>query len=152
MRYILPIGICLAFLACSTKKAEQPKITPLQPRYYFYPRANVYFDSANMDFIFQGNDGQTWQTETQIPAAMQALLDKNIRIDSPSTPVWKDNENHRLLFSALLYTSPSDTQEIKKPAVLPPPKDTVEKKKERKGLRKFFDKIFNRKKRKEEKQ
>lgn len=97
-----------------------------------------------------GNDGKTWQSEKQIPAVMQALLDKNVLIITPSKPVWKDNENHKLVYSALLYASPTDTQEIKKPVIIvaPAPKDTVVKKKERKGLGRFLNKIFGRKKKK----
>ena len=63
------------------------------------------------------------------------------------SPVWKDNGNHKLLYSALLYATPNDTMQKKepKPEVRKQANpDTV--KKERKGLRKFFDKLFGRKK------
>jgi hypothetical protein len=135
-------------VACTQKQPEKQAAVPPPPapRYYFYPKANVYFDSANMDFVFLGNDGKTWQTVKQIPAAMQVMMDKNVLIDSPAAPVWKDNESHRLVYSALLYAAPSDTQAEKKVMVVLPPKENLEKKKERKGLRGFFDKIFKRKK------
>lgn len=122
------------------------------PEYYFYPKANVYFDSVNKTYVFLGNDGKTWQQEKQIPAVMQVLMDKNVFISKPSSPVWKDNENHKLVYSALLYAAPADTQEAKKPVIVftpPPVKDAVVKKKEHKGLRRLFDKIFGRKKKKE---
>ena len=120
------------------------------PQYYYFPRANVYIDSANSDYIFLGNDGKTWQTAKQIPAAMQALMDKNVFIENPAQPVWQDNESHRLVYSALLYATANDTtkKEVPKPAVVrpKPAKDTVAEEEKRKGLGKFFDKIFGKKK------
>lgn len=141
-------------LAACNQNAEEGRVEGVEtkaPQYYYFPRANVYIDSANNDFIFLGNDGKTWQTAKQIPAAMQALMDKNVFIENPSQPVWQDNENHRLVYSALLYATPHDTtsKAAPGPTVMrpDPPQDTVqEAEKERKGLGKFFDKIFGRKK------
>ena len=120
------------------------------PQYYYFPKANVYIDSANKDYIFLANDGKTWQSAKQIPAAMQAMMDKNVLIENPSQPVWEDNENHRLVYSALLYATANDTTRKETPRPIStqpkPSKDTVaEAEKERKGLRKFFDKIFKKK-------
>ena len=150
------IGLLFSYfllVACNTKKEEETpqQATTLPPQYYYFPKANIYVDSANMDFLFVANDGKTWQTAKQIPVAMQAMMDKNILIENPSQPVWKDNENHRLVYSALLYATASDTARIvpPKPEATPskPAEDTVkEEVKERKGLRKFFDKIFGRNK------
>ena len=157
-RFVLLFLSFFLFACNNDSKREEKKETLLPPKYYYYPRANVYFDSANKDYIFLGNDGKTWQTEKQIPAAMQLLMDKNAYIENPPQPVWKDNEQHKLLYSALLYTTYADTVRkkettfVKKPAILRV--DTI-KKKERKGVRKFFDKLFSRFKKnkdKEEKQ
>lgn len=146
-RILSALSFILCFAACTNNKAEKPTAIFASPQYYFYPKANVYFDSANKDYVFMGNDGKTWQSEKQIPAAMQALMDKSILIDSPAQPVWKDNERHKLIYSAALYTAPSDTQVIKPvvPVIKPEPPKT-EVKKGRKGFRRFLDKIFGRKK------
>jgi hypothetical protein len=149
MRHLFIILCFASCLACNNNKAEKigPPPPAMQPaRYYYFPKANVYFDSANKEYVFLGNNGTSWETQKQIPAAMQSMMDKSVFIDSPQTPVWKDNENHKLLYSALLYASPNDTVEDKpRPAVQKPPTDSVVKK-EKKGLRKFFDKIFGKKK------
>ena len=153
MRTVLMVISCLFYFACKDNKAEMVTYTPPPPKYYFFPKANVYVDSVNKDYVFLGNDGKTWQTEKQIPQVMQAIMDKSVFIDSPADPVWKDNQNHKLLYSALLYATPNDTMQKKEPkpeaqkTVMP---DTI--KKERKGLRKFFDKIFGRKKKDKEEQ
>lgn len=139
--------LLLFFVACNNEqKKEEKKAAGLPPAYYFFPRANVYFDSANKDYLFLANDGKTWQSAKQIPNIVQGLMDKSVLIVTPSNPVWKDNEQHRLLYSSLLYAMPSDTVAKKLP---PKPvvkvQDTIavaKEKKERKGLRKFVDKIF----------
>lgn len=126
----------------TTPPAMKPNPTPV---YYFFPKANVYFDSANKDYLFLGNDGTTWITQKQIPAAMQPVMDKSVLVEAPSQPVWKDNANHKLIYSAVLYASPADTVEEKAPPVIKP--DTVVKKeKKRSGIRRFFDKLFGKKK------
>ena len=108
MRTVLIVISCVFYFACNDNKAETITVSAppvLSPKYYFYPKANVYYDSVNRDYLFLTNDGRTWQTEKQIPAAMQVFMDKSVLIDSPSSPVWKDNGNHKLLYSALLYAT-----------------------------------------------
>lgn len=151
IRTICGMLLVIFCFACSNNEAEKKVVAtpppPPSPKFYFYPKANVYFDSVNKEYIFLGNDGKSWQSEKQIPAAMQALMDKNVLIDTPPQPVWKDNERHKLIYSAVLYASPSDTQMVK--PLTPVVKEALPKtevKKEKKGLGKFFNKIFGRKK------
>jgi len=73
-------------------------------------------------------------------------------IDSPSQPVWKDNANHKLIYSAVLYASPNDTVQKKEPKPVVKPVDSSAKKEEHKsGIRRFFDKIFGKKKKNKDK-
>ena len=148
MRLHILLFVFLSSQSCTNNKAVPPKTgaaPAIAHQYYFYPKANVYFDSANKDYLFLGNDGKTWQTAKEIPAAMQGLMDKNVFVASPADPVWKDNQNHKLIYSALLYTAPADTQpdKIVKPTIIETPKPVAKK---RSGFRRFFDKIFGRKK------
>ena len=157
MRPLILIAFVLALFACNNEKTEQTSVsahTALPPpQYYFFPRANVYFDSANKDYLFLGNDGKTWITQKQIPAVVQSLMDKSVYIDSPAQPVWKDNANHKLIYSAALYMSPNDTVVKKEPTPVSKPVDSAVKKDERKsGIRRFFDKIFGKKKKKDKPQ
>lgn len=146
MRSYFLIVFSVFFFACTDNKAERTTVAvPLPSKYFFYPKANVYFDTVNKDYLFLGSDG-SWVTEKQIPAAMQAMMDKSVLLDTFSQPIWKDNANHKLIYSAVLYASPDDTVEKKPAPVIKKPvnADTTVKK-ERKGLRKFIDKIFSRK-------
>src|SRR4051794_29437080 len=115
LRIYLWASIFLAVLGCSNKEPEKVVEAKHPPTYYFYPKANVYFDTVNKEYVFLANDGKSWQAQKQIPAAMQVMMDKSILIDSPSVPVWKDNENHRLIYSAKLYVSPADKVEKPEP-------------------------------------
>lgn len=145
--------ICLSVLSCSNNKAEQTAPASPSPIYYFYPKANVYFDTVNRDYVFLGSDGRTWTSEKEIPAAMQSMMDKSVLLDSFSSPVWKDNQNHRLIYSAVLYASPEDTIERKPeppPVAQAPDNGDSGEKKEKKGLRKFLDKLFGKKKKEKE--
>ena len=144
-RFLLLFSL-LILLACNNEKKEEKKPVTLPPQYYYYPRANVYFDSANKDYLFVTTDGKTWQTAKQIPNVVQGLMDKGIFIPNPSQPVWKDNEQHKLIYSSVLYAVPGDTvakKEPPKPEIKAPDTLVVKEKKDRKGLRKFVDKIFS---------
>jgi hypothetical protein len=133
--------------ACGNGGEKKKTPAPKPPQYYYYPRANVYFDSANKEYVFLANDGITWQTAKQIPNVVQGLMDKSVLIPNPPQPVWKDNEQHKLIYSSVLYITPEDTTAKKAPP--PPPiaktTDTIagKEKRERKGFRKFVDKIFS---------
>jgi hypothetical protein len=163
MNRLLFLASMFFLIACSNSTQEETKeeVPVLPPQYYYYPKANVYFDSANKEYIFQSIDSLNWQSARQIPAVVLAMMDKTILIQNPSDPVWKDNETHRLVYSAVLYATPGDTTAKKK--VVKPVKKSLEfpvedssatvEKKEKKGLGKLLDKIFGgNKKKKEEKQ
>lgn len=162
IRFLLLFSPLFSLLACGnhTQAETIEETPPLPPQYYYYPKANVYFDSANKEYIYQSNDSLNWQSAKQIPAVVLAMMDKNVLIQNPPDPVWKDNETHRLVYSAVLYATPGDTvakkkeiKPIKKPFVLPleDSSATVEKK-EKKGIGKLIDKIFGRNKKKKESQ
>jgi hypothetical protein len=151
MRRVFLFSVLLLCFACNNDKTEKSSASahqalPPPPEYYFFPKANVYFDSVNKDYVFLGNDGRTWTTQKQIPAAVQAMMDKSVRIDSPLQPVWKDNINHRLIYSAALYASPSDTVQKKEPLPVTKPADSSTKEVRKSGIRRFFDKLFGKKK------
>lgn len=146
-RFII-LSLTFPFLFACNNQQQVKEAARLAPQYYYYPRANVYFDSANKEYLFLASDGQAWQTAKQIPAVVQGLMDKTILIQSPADPVWKDNEKHRLVYSAVLYATPNDTvakKEVPRTAKKPSGQSagsSDEVKKERKGVRKFIDKIF----------
>lgn len=146
-RFLVLLFSFLLF-ACGNGEEKKKTPAPVPPQYYYYPRANVYFDSANKEYIFLATDGITWQTAKQIPNVVQGLMDKSVLIPNPPQPVWKDNEQHKLIYSSVLYVTPEDTIAKKEPPPPPPTAKTTDtvaekEKRERKGFRKFVDKIFS---------
>lgn len=141
--FVFPVVL----FACTGSGADKDKaVAKLPPQYYYYPKANVYFDSANKEYLFVSGDSANWQMAKQIPAVVLALMDKHVAIQGPADPVWKDNENHKLVYSALLYATANDTM-ARKPIPKPVKQKTAVDssklvKKERKGIRRFLDKIF----------
>jgi len=149
---LLLLSFTLFVFACGNEqKPGVNKPATLPPQYYYFPRANVYFDSANKEYLFLTADSSSWEKSKQIPAVVQSLMDKSVYIGHPSQPVWKDNDKHKLVYSALLYATPADTVEKKAPViteaakpVITPSADSINNalEKKRSGVRRFFDKIF----------
>jgi hypothetical protein len=144
--YCLIAFFALLVTACSDDdKAAEQKPARSTPQYFYFPRANVYFDSANKEYLFLANDSSSWQTARQIPNVMQGLMDKSIHIKAPPQPVWKDNDKHKLIYSSLLYATAEDTvqkKEVPKPVAKAPVDTTATEKKDPKGFRKVIGKIF----------
>jgi hypothetical protein len=146
------------YASCSSSKQAEvaEDATALPPQYYYYPKANVYFDSANKTYFFQSGDSLNWQSAQQIPAVVMALMDKNVFIADAQEPVWQNNDNHRLVYSAVLYATPNDTLQkkvvrtVKKTTVVPVDSAALAEKKPRKGINGLFDKLFGRNKKKKE--
>lgn len=121
--------------------------------FYYYPKANVYFDEATDEYLFLGADSKTWQNNKQLPREQQDSLGKKIQIPNPKTPVWKDNEYHRLVYGTALYKTDDiekkfyedSLKNISKKSIADKAKsesDDDKDKKHRSGIKKFFDKIF----------
>jgi hypothetical protein len=120
--------------------------------YYYFPKTNVYFDSTEKIIYYFDSTKKSWQT-AHSPNAMPTDLGKGARISHPSQPVWSDNKEHQLEYSAILYADSSDfkTPKVKKQAPVvkqqheqPPP---APKKKIR--VKDFFDRLFHKKRRSE---
>ncbi len=151
---ILIVGL-VALIGCSSKKTA-PKPIEAGQTYYFYPKANVYLDTTAGNYLFQDLDGN-WETNAKLPPDKQSLLEKNIIINNPELPVWKNNDTHQLLYSAALYSNKTDfTEEVK--VAVSNKKTKVDEKIEEKdkndktGIGKFFNKIFKGRKDRKEKE
>ncbi len=150
---LVSLGL-VALIGCSKKTSS--KEIEVGQTYYFYPKANVYFDTTANNYLFQDLEGN-WQTNAKLPADKQSLLEKNIIINNGELPVWKNNDTHKLLYSAALYSTSADFKEEEKIAVNKKEAVTGEKveekdKENKTGLGKFFNKIFKGKKDRKEKE
>ncbi|HVK97404.1 MAG TPA: hypothetical protein VM368_06275 [Flavisolibacter sp.] len=149
--YILAIAI---MIGCNAEKKEDAPVEKTSAVFYYYPKTNVYFDTSKKVFHFFDSSTNKWESG-DLPAALYADLGKASTIVNPAQPVWVDNKNHRLIYSAALYADSTDFKK-KTTTVSAQPKKRVdtttiepEKKKETK-VGKFIRKVFGKKKQAEE--
>ncbi len=141
-------------LFCSCKEVEKSK---QGSTYEYYPRANIYYDVGKKYYMVFDSAQDAWQQKNNLSSEENNLLSKKVVITNPSQPVYKDNDNHRLIYGTVLYSSSEELRqkfiedsiklaalEKEKPVKKVEPKLEIEKKPKR-GLKKFFDKIFNKK-------
>lgn len=158
--FIVALPVLFAgFTACNEVEEEKQGTT-----IFYYPKPNVYYDVEEKQYFFFSDDNKEWRTEKNLEAFQKDSLGKNVVIENPSQPVWKDNEHHRLVYGAALYTSAVDLQrKYYEDSVnsLPKPPPVIIKKdtslisneqdeevtdNEKKGLKKFLDRVFKKKK------
>ena len=153
------IGIMLlvgALLVFSSKK-EKNFINNDRPRsvklhtYYYYPKANFYYDSTEGKYICWDSTAVEWKKTDKLPV-QQADLGKTVRIGESAEPVWKENHQHRLIYSVSLYSDPEDFKKEEKIVVAENEKSNIpksQKTEKKSGVRKFFERIFPPKKKKD---
>lgn len=136
---------------CNTNKEGRKEGTV----FYFYPESNTYLDADNgLYYMLDQNKG--WQETVQLSSAQEAALGTRVLITDPQKPVWKNNEQDRLLYSVALHTSPEVYQKnLYEDSInsLPKKIENKERKeieeKEKTGLGKLLEKVFSKKDKKE---
>lgn len=118
--------------------------------YYYYPKANMYYDSTEDTYINWDSVEHDWKISSNLPVNA-GEIGRSVKIDHPADPVWSDNSNHRMIYAVSLYTSKKDLKKEQKNdgrvAVRTVDKQaSAEKEKKRSGIRKFFDRLFAKKK------
>lgn len=128
--------------------------------YMYYPKVNVYYHVANNEYLAFDSSEKKWTSRKELDSGYKASLGKNIVLNITDEPIWKNNDQHRLIYGTSLYTSSSDVKEKfiedsiqslppKKPVVVKNSSDTVEEEKKRSGFRRFMDRIFKKKPKKD---
>lgn len=138
---------------CSSKLSKE------EPRYYYYPDKNVYYDVKNQTYFFSIDGGKIWDSLYVSSREAAAMLGDTVIIESDNTQVYKNNEADRKLYAGILYNIlRNDTatslplQEVSERKALPKintitqPNHSAEKPK--KGIGKFFQKLFHKKNKK----
>ena len=154
---IIIAGLILAFFAFSavkpSKKQEQKDV-------FYYPKANVYLDLSENEYYFYHSEQKEWIGTKKISSEQKASLGKKVAVNEVK-PAWKNNYQDRMIHSVSLYGSPgqlkknyqedslklfqknSPSETTSAPEVKEGNPPSPEKPK--KGLKKFFDRIFGKK-------
>jgi hypothetical protein len=157
---IILAGLILAFFAFTALKPVKTRsVTSVQ----YYPKANVYYSADADEYYFYHAEQKAWISTKKLNSSQVASLGDHIDIPH-AEPIWRNNVQDRMIHSVNLYAAPSlvknqyreDSISLipKKKATVPsiskkPAETPVEEEKPKKGLKKFFDKIFKGKKEQE---
>lgn len=148
------IAFIILYTSCNSNSANAEK----EGEFYYYPKANVYYNVASKAYYYSIDSAKTWQQITDTLAASPALLGEKIVLHSADS-IWKDNAKHRQLYSGVLYNvaSPADSADgnvakVSERKVARKKYNTrersqeAEEPKKKKGLGKFLQKVFGKKK------
>jgi hypothetical protein len=142
---VMLIILALVALLPKSEKSVLNRDRPSIPHtYYYYPKANFYYDSTDGKYICWDSSGSAWKKSSELPL-QQDDLGKRVRIGQAPEPVWQENEHHRLIYSVSLYSGPKDFKIEKKTAVKPAKSnDTVndEQVQKKSAVKKFLERIF----------
>ncbi|MBD0288599.1 MAG: hypothetical protein ICV79_24730 [Flavisolibacter sp.] len=148
--YLIIIAVLIllgaAALFAYTPQRELKNVPPAATIIYYYPKVNVYYDTLKKDYLYLDKNTGTWQENEQLPEDLNEDLDTQVVLQNPEQPVWRNNEQHRLIYAVSLYATPSDLKEEPAEKSASNKKaasdDTDASEKKESGIKKFFRKIF----------
>lgn len=132
--------------------------------FFYYPAKNVYYDSKKAVYYYSLDSARAWDSMVYKGYDYGLVLGAKIPVKRPSTNAWLQNDSHRKEYNGTVLnivnnrTIPvgkiDSINKIKPKRVLKPrPAEVIEEVKEeqppKKGLKKFFNKIFGKKKKKD---
>lgn len=125
---------------------------------YYYPEKNIYYDSRQSNYYYSLDGGRSWDSMQYKGSEYGAALGQKVALPGAGKNFWENNVAHRQQYSGVLLNIinnqtiemfKADSIRRSKPAVLVKPRkvgDKITKEPPKKGLKKFFNKIFGSKK------
>ena len=124
---ILAAGVIGYFVYAAVKPDKKNPETGTKEVYY-YPKANVYYDVATGQYAFFDEARKSWKLSKDFSEEQKLSLGEKAVIIHPSSPVWKNNAQDRLVYSVNVYASSNDLkQKFQTDSLnsLPPPRVAV---------------------------
>lgn len=136
----------MLLLSCKNSKENE------ELAFYYYPDKNVYYNPSANIFYYSIDGANTWDSIANNNENELVTLGEKVEVISEKDRIYEDNPAHRKLYKGVLYdVIKNDTatllavNEVSERKVIKKRKtvvtDTVEVK-QKKGIKKFFDKIF----------
>ncbi len=124
---------------------------------YYYPEKNIYYDGSRSNYYYSLNGGRSWDSMVFKGAGFGAVLGHKVSLERTGNKVWKNNEKHRKDYNGVLLNivnnqtislSKADSiSKIKTIAVVKSQSEVNAKEEPpKKGLSKFFNNLFGKKK------
>ena len=145
--------VLLALVAYVTIWADREDPTD-GTTFYYYPRANVYFDVERERYLHQDSSTGSWQKSKKLPGEEKKKLGQYVILNNPTPPVWSQNSQHRLVYGTTLYGREAEVRRkfvedsLRSVVVVrrPPGKKSTGSKTDtndtRSGIERFFDRLF----------
>jgi hypothetical protein len=159
MFIILVVGIICLCTSCRNPgqpAEEEFSGQPAAEGFYYYPSKNIYYDVKNKHFLYSLDGARTWMTFVGNNNKAQEYLGEEVIIRSANGEVYKENEAHRkshrgVLLHILDDDSSAQTQaaEVSERKIGQKKRPVIKQEarvKSKKGIGKFFHKIFGKKK------
>ncbi len=146
---VLIVSVGLFMVSCNSNSKGS------QTGFYYYPRKNMYYDVEKNIFLYSLDSAKTWRSLANVTGKEPATLGEKVIIDKTPDEVFKNNEEHRKLYSGNLYnninrdttaTLNPEVSERKELATRIAAARSNNSEKPKKRIKKFFEKIFGKKK------
>lgn len=155
---VVLLNLSIAFLIINTSCNNTN--TEKQVEFYYYPKSNVYYNVEKNAYLYSLNGGKSWENLILSSEDPPATLGEKIVLYSATDSIWKDNEAHRKLYAGVLYnvaTNDSTTTAVASHVTerrssrkfKSQDAGTDETVKKEKPLRRFFNRIFGKRKKQE---
>ncbi|CAN5707846.1 hypothetical protein BH11BAC3_BH11BAC3_30170 [soil metagenome] len=155
----------LAMLAATGFSCKQNMLSK-EDGFYYFPEKNIYYDEGKTTYYYSLNGGKSWDSTKQAGNNDIAVLGAKVSLTRPEQHPWANNDSDLIAYHGVSLNvinartnllATEDSLSRIKPEIIPEPQqdptvvqDDEENNPPKKGLRKFFDKIFGKKKPKSE--
>jgi hypothetical protein len=133
---------------------------------YYYPEKNIYYDRVKSYYYYSLDSARTWDSMAFKAPTFGAVLGPKIEIRKAGVNAWNNNSSHRKQYNGVILNiinnhtiSLSKADRVNKlravvKAETQPhvEKDTIIEPAPERGLKKFFNKLFGKKKKNPEKE
>ncbi|HEX8357284.1 MAG TPA: hypothetical protein VF610_07740 [Segetibacter sp.] len=144
--------VSISFFMFSCKNSTATTGSPI----YYYPKKNLYYDKEKNVFLYSLDGAKSWTVFENKNKKEPENLGEKVSITKTGDEVYKNNRAHRELYKGVLYQiTNNDPQEVNEAEVVSERKVVQQKKqiavntgrteKRKKGIGRFFKKIFGKK-------
>ena len=151
--------ICIFLVAsCKTNSSQQS-----EDELYYYPEKNVYFDIKNAKYYYSLDSTASWDSLTFNGTDYGLTLGERIAVNMPPGNAWENNDADRKTYNGIILNvvntrtillAKQDSINRQRPRIIIKPKTNVDQEEvvndkeepPKRGLKKFFNKLFGKKK------
>lgn len=145
-------------LSCKSNKSQLPEDT-----FYYFPEKNIYYDINRSNYYYSLDSAKSWDSLAFDGKDFGSALGTKIPVSRPDNVPWAKNDSHRraykgvlinLVNSQTLLLAKEDSLRRMPPVAVTKPRPLevkeIAEEAPKKGLKRFFNRLFGKKKPKKE--